>query len=79
MNSVPTAAITHTNPRLLSTNGQAKRYRSASWRPWNNGFPQRYPPQKSPFRLESLTQARKSKLADLDLSISPVTPTPRLG
>jgi len=79
MPSVPTAAITHSNSRLLLTNGQAKSCRSESVRPWSDGIPQGYPPLKSTFRPESLTQARKSKLADLDLPISTVTPTPRLG
>ena len=79
MPSVPTTTITHSNPRLLSTNGQAKLCRSESWRPWNDGFPQGYPPQKSTFRPESLTQAHKNKLADRDIPISAVRPTPRLG
>ena len=79
MPSVPTAAITYSNSRLLSTNGQAKPYRSESGRPCNEGFPQGYPSMKSTFRPELLTQARKSELADLDLPISAVRPTPRLG
>ncbi len=79
MPSVPTSTITHSNPRLSLTNGQAKPCRSKARRPWNAGFAQNYLLQQSPARPESLTQARKNKLADLDFPIGAVTPTPRLG
>lgn len=79
MPSVPTATITHSNPRPLSINGQAKPCTAEPARHIFDGFPQGYPPQKPVFRPESLTQAHKSKPADRDIPISAVRLTPRLG
>lgn len=79
MPSVPTTAITHPNPRLSSTNGQAKPWRPGARALQNVSFPQDHSPQKSPSRPESPSQARKRKLVNLDFPIEPGKLPPRLG
>ncbi len=79
MPSVPTTAITHPNPRLSLTNGQAKPCRSETLILRQQQFPQDHSPLKSPSRPELPSQARERKLANLDLPIEADKLPPRLG
>jgi hypothetical protein len=79
MPSAPTTAITHPNPRLDLTYGQAKLCRPEAAGLRKERFPQDHPPQKSPSRPESLSQARERKPVNLDFPIEPGKLPPRLG
>jgi hypothetical protein len=79
MPSVPTTAITHPNPRLGLTHGQAKPWQAKAKGLRNEGSPQDHPPQKPSSRPETPPQAPERKLVNLDFPIEPSQLPPRLG
>lgn len=79
MPNVPTAAITHRNPRLFLTNGFAKPCRLEPCRQQKAGFPQEQPAQNFPPKPKSDPKVLESRLAVLDFPIVIATHSPRIG
>jgi len=79
MPSVPTAAITHLNPRPTSAVGQARPCRTETLVSKNTPFSQADLSQKPKSSVEPTAQVIKSRRVALDFYIRTVPHSPRLG